>query len=268
MLAAAASDDQNLHRNRQHYVRALRHVNACVQFLALVPGGNQWFDSRRLSAPMPTSNNASGPLSLEEITRILLPYGGKALTDSQLAHFARYLELLKRWNQTIPLTSIQDDTEIVARHFGESIFADALLPMTGGRLADVGSGAGFPGLPLKIAFPELQITLLEPNIKKCAFLREVQSTLGLFGVEIVRNRYEDLHVPPGSFDFVCARALGGYKRLLLWARTVLKPEGHVILWLGTEDSNVLTRVRGWHWALPAKIPESRQRVLLMGTPRP
>jgi 16S rRNA (guanine527-N7)-methyltransferase len=214
---------------------------------------------------MATSENVNESLSRDEIAHILLPYGGKALTDSQLASLAKYLELLKRWNQTMPLTSIQDDTEIVARHFGESIFAGSLLPMSRGRLADVGSGAGFPGLPLKIAFPELQVAPLEPNLKKCAFLREVQAALGLSNVEVVRTRYEDFHSAPGSFDFVCCRALGGYKRLLLRSKTVLKPAGHVILWLGTEDSNVLTRVKGWNWALPVKLPESRQRVLLMGT---
>ena len=217
---------------------------------------------------MSTSENATGRLSLDEIRQILLPYGGNALTDSQLASLAKYLELLKKWNQTIPLTSIDNDTEVVARHFGESIFPGPLLPMSRGRLADVGSGAGFPGLPLKIAFPELQVTLLEPNIKKCAFLREVQSALGLPNVEVVRSRYEGFHAAPGSFDFVCARALGGYKRLLLWSKVVLKPGGHVILWLGTEDSNLLTRVTGWTWAIPIRIPESRQRVLLMGTPKP
>ena len=217
---------------------------------------------------MARNENVNENLSRDEIAHILLPYGGKALTDSQLASLAKYLELLTRWNQTIPLTSIQDDTEVVARHFGESIFAGPLLPMSRGRLADVGSGAGFPGLPLKIAFPELQVTLLEPSIKKCAFLREVQSALGLPGLDVVRNRYEDFHAAPGSFDFVCSRALGGYKRLLLWSKVVLKPGGHVILWLGTEDSNLLTRVKYWNWALPIKIPESRQRVLLMGTPKP
>src|SRR5580704_441500 len=221
-----------------------------------------------LNAPMARNENVNENLSRDEIAHILLPYGGKALTDSQLASLAKYLELLTRWNQTIPLTSIQDDTEVVARHFGESSFAGPLLPMSRGRLADVGSGAGFPGLPLKIAFPELQVTFLEPNIKKCAFLREVQSALGLPGVDVVRNRYEDFHAAPGSFDFVCSRALGGYKRLLLWSKVVLKPGGHVILWLGTEDSNLLTRVKYWNWALPIKIPESRQRVLLMGTPKP
>jgi 16S rRNA (guanine527-N7)-methyltransferase len=216
---------------------------------------------------MSTIENATGRLSLEEIRQILLPYGGNALTDSQLVSLAKYLELLKKWNQTIPLTSIENDTEIVARHFGESIFPGSLLPMSRGRLADVGSGAGFPGLPLKIAFPELQLTLLEPNLKKCAFLREVHSSLGLSNVEVVRSRYEDFHAA-GSFDFICSRALGGYKRLLLWCKALLKPKGQVILWLGTEDSNLLTRVKGWNWALPVKIPESRQRVLLIGTPKP
>jgi 16S rRNA (guanine527-N7)-methyltransferase len=217
---------------------------------------------------MSINENVNGRLSIDEIAQILLPYGGKTLTDLQLASLAKYLELLKKWNQTVPLTSIQDDTEIVARHFGESIFAGSILPMSRGRLADVGSGAGFPGLPLRIAFPELQVTLLEPNIKKCAFLREVQSTLGLSGVEIVRSRYEDLQTTHGSFDFVCSRALGGYKGLLLWSKTVLNPGSHVVLWLGTEDSNILTKVKGWNWALPARIPESRHRVLLMGKPRP
>ena len=216
---------------------------------------------------MSTSEDAIEPLSLNEIRQILLPYGGNSLTDSQLASLAKYLELLKKWNQTIPLTSIENDTEVVARHFGESIFPASFLPMSRGRLADVGSGAGFPGLPLKISFPELELTLLEPNLKKSAFLREVHSSLGLSNVEVARSRYEDFHVAPGSFDFVCSRALGGYKRLLQWCKALLKPGGHVILWLGAEDSNLLMRAKGWNWTLPVKIPESRQRNLLMGTPK-
>src|ERR1700739_1060585 len=121
---------------------------------------------------MTKNENVNDNLSRDEIVHSLLPYGGKALTNSQLASLAKYLELLKKWNQTIPLTSIEDDREIVARHFGESIFAASSLSLGRGRLADVGSGAGFPGLPLKIVFPELHVTLVEPNIKKCAFLRE------------------------------------------------------------------------------------------------
>ena len=205
-------------------------------------------------------------LSLDEIARALSPYIRKTVSGPQLMSIATYLALLKKWNQTIPLTSIEEDSEIVARHFGESMFAGSLLPMERGRLADVGSGAGFPGLPLKIAYPDLQVTLVEPNVKKCAFLREVQATLGLSGLEIVRSRYEDFGAPPASFDFVCSRALGGYKRLLQWCRGVLKPGGHVILWLGIEDSNLLTKTKGWNWELPVSIAESRRRVVLTGRP--
>jgi 16S rRNA (guanine527-N7)-methyltransferase len=174
------------------------------------------------------------------------------------------VELLKKWNQSVPLTSIEDNAEIVARHFGESVFAGSVLSMNRGRLADVGTGAGFPGLALKIVFPELHVTLVEPNIKKCAFLREVHTALGLPGVDVVRSRYEDLSMDPKSFDFVCARALGGYKRLLQWSKNALKSGGLVILWLGTEDSNILARTKGWTWKLPVRIPESRHRVLLIG----
>src|SRR6202043_1229998 len=100
--------------------------------------------SRPLNA-MSKTENGTGSLFLDEIRQILLPYGGKALTDSQLASLAKYLELLKKGNQTTPPTSIECDTEIVARHFGESIFPGSLIPVSRGRLADVGSGAGFPG---------------------------------------------------------------------------------------------------------------------------
>ena len=215
---------------------------------------------------MQTNENERARLSLEEIAHVLSPYVAKAVTDPQLVSIAQYLALLRKWNQTIPLTSIEDETEIVARHFGESLFAGSLVPLERGRLADVGSGAGFPGFPIKIAFPELQVTLLEPNVKKCAFLREAQGILGLSGVEVVRSRYENFSAEPKSFDFICARALGGYGRLLKWSKTVLNPKGYMILWLGTEDSNLLARTKGWNWGLPVSIPESRRRVVLAGRP--
>lgn len=213
------------------------------------------------------NDKEGGNLSPTEIAETLSPFVRKPLSGEQLTGISNYLALLKKWNETIPLTSIEDSTEIVARHFGESIFAGSLLDLERGRLADVGSGAGFPGLPLKIAFPELEVTLVEPNIRKCAFLREVQSTLGLSGVEVLRSRYEDFAAVPNSLDFICSRALGGYKRLLQWSEAALKSEGHIILWLGVEDSNLLSRTKGWNWNLPVNIPESRRRVVLSGRPR-
>jgi 16S rRNA (guanine527-N7)-methyltransferase len=215
---------------------------------------------------MIASDHDTAPLDRNEIAQALSPYVREPLTNPQLVTIAKYLDLLKRWNQTIPLTSIEDDVEMVTRHFGESIFVGSFVPVRRGRLADVGSGAGFPGFPLKIAFPELQVTLIESNVKKCAFLREVQTKLALSGVEIVRSRYEDFPAAPASFDFVASRALGGYKRLLRWSKAVLRPQGRVILWLGIDDSTLLSRTRGWNWELPVSIPESRRRVVLVGSP--
>ena len=216
------------------------------------------------SIPTKVSDETTTSLSLPEIANALSPYINAPLTDLQLAKIAAYLKLLKKWNQTIPLTSLEDDSEIVARHFGESIFAARSLSFEAGRLADVGTGAGFPGLPLKILFPALRVTLLEPNLKKCAFLREVTEALALESVEVVRSPYEAFPVPPESFDFVCSRALGGYRHLLQWCQRTLSPAGHVILWLGVDDSTFTSRLEGWNWELPVNIPESKRRVLLIG----
>jgi 16S rRNA (guanine527-N7)-methyltransferase len=205
-------------------------------------------------------------LSLPEIADTLSSYTARSLSSRQLKSISAYLALLKKWNETIPLTSVEDEREMVARHFGESIFANSVIPIGTGRLADVGSGAGFPGLPLKIAFPELRVTLLEPNIKKCAFLREVQAALAITGVETVRLRYEDFSAQPASFDFICSRALGGYKRLLQWSRRLLAERGHVVLWLGFDDCTLISRTKGWFWEVPVRIPESKRRVVLVGRP--
>ena len=212
------------------------------------------------------TEEATTSLSLAEIANSLAPYITAPLADPQLAKIAAYLKLLKKWNQTIPLTSIEDDSEIVARHFGESIFAGRFLGLGTGRLADVGSGAGFPGLPLRIVFPSVRVTLIEPNLKKCAFLREVKEVLCLESMEIARSTYENLASPPESFDFIASRALGGYRRLLQWSRQALSGDGRVILWLGVDDSTSISHLEGWRWQLPVNIPESKRRVLLIGQP--
>jgi 16S rRNA (guanine527-N7)-methyltransferase len=207
-----------------------------------------------------------GGLSAAEISAALSPYVRRPLSGPLLASIASYISLLRKWNRTIPLTSIEDEREIVMRHFGESLFAATLLPLEHGRLADVGTGAGFPGLALKMLAPALQVVLLESNVKKCAFLREAQATLKFTGVEVIRKRYEDAVAEPRSFDFTCCRALGHYKRVLQWAKLTLKDNGHALFWLGIDDSNAMTRINGWNWSLPAKIPESRRRVILIGRP--
>ena len=229
-------------------------------------GGDEYHLAIYTNMVIPKSNNKEKQtLSLGEVANALAPFGVR-LSDAQLLAIARYVELLLIWNQSLDLTTICDPVEVVSRHFGESIFAASVIPMHFGRLADVGSGAGFPGMPLKIAFPDLNVALLEPNRKKCAFLAEVKGELGLAGVDIVRSGYEEFFASSQRFDFICSRALGNYRRLLRWARTVLGSEGCVILWLGVDDSVIVARTRDWRWEIPVSIPESRRRVLLVGRP--
>ena len=207
------------------------------------------------------------PLSPETIAARLAPFG-IGLSQAQLITIKNYVELLLLWNQSINLTAIEDSLEIVSRHFGESLFAATFIDIGGSRLADVGTGAGFPGLPLKISFPSAEITLFESNSRKCAFLREVAQRLCFTNVDIRRQRYDEFESTGAAFDFVCARALGDYSAFLRWARRVITPGGRVVLWLGTDESIRLGRRKEFIWDAPVAIPESRRRVILVGRMKP
>jgi 16S rRNA (guanine527-N7)-methyltransferase len=204
-------------------------------------------------------------LTDQEILSALMPFGivpAPAGTES----IRRYISLLLEWNQKISLTGLSDPAEIASRHFGESLFVTKLVGLETGRLADVGSGAGFPGLALKVLCPGLEITLVEQSKKKSAFLAEVVRALSLEGVSVFATAYEDWSVPRASLDFVTARAIGQYPRFLKWAAPVLKPGGKAILWLGDEESNHLQSKSGWSWNLPVRIPLSLRRQVLIGSP--
>jgi len=182
-----------------------------------------------------------------------------------LDSIATYMELLLRWNRKLNLTAITDPQEMVTRNFAESFLAARWLPVESGRLCDVGSGAGFPGLELKLVLPRWHITLLEPTVKKAAFLAEAARTLELQGVEIERCRWEDSKLSPGSLDAVTSRALGGYEELAEWARSRLKTQGKLILWLGGQTAKETRSISGWQWE-SLEVPLSRERVVLVGTP--
>ena len=118
------------------------------------------------------------PLSEEIIRRALRDFQ-ITLSDEQVSYIQRYTRILQHWNEKLNLTAIKDPLEILHRHFCESMYAIVAVPINSGRLADIGSGPGFPGLPLKILRPELQLVLVESNIKKGTFLAEVIRELGL-----------------------------------------------------------------------------------------
>src|SRR5882762_2150390 len=147
------------------------------------------------------------PLSADAINKALREFKIEA-TNEQLSMIQRYITMLLAWNEKVNLTAIRDPLEVLYRHFCESMYAAAAVPLTAGRLADVGSGGGFPGLALKIARPELQVFLIESNVKKATFLAEVVRDLGLADTRVLVSRYEELGDEITPLDFVCSRALG------------------------------------------------------------
>lgn len=188
------------------------------------------------------------------------------LSEDQASKVQNYIGLLVFWNQKISLTSIEDPQEIVSRHFGESFYCSKYLPSGRSRLADVGSGAGFPGLALKIMWPELEVFLIEQDTRKAAFLNEVIRQLKLDLVKVLRTHFETMPPDFKNLDVVTARAIGNHKTLLKWALPRLSANGQVILLLGLEDATKVMQVRAWDWTQPEPMPQSRKRVILIGTP--
>src|SRR6267142_2466507 len=158
-----------------------------------------------------------------------------AVNDSQVLQIQQYTNILFAWNEKINLTAIRDPLEILNRHFCECMYAASTIPVEDGRLADVGSGAGFPGLPLKIICPELQVVLIESNAKKATFLAEVIRDLGLADARVLVSRYEELGEEVAPLDFVCSRALGDFAPFLEWAKSENVAAKQVILWIGARD---------------------------------
>jgi 16S rRNA (guanine527-N7)-methyltransferase len=172
--------------------------------------------------------NSSFILLQESSTEIGVP-----LSIEQVQRFMVYLKQLKFWNQSFNLTSITLDDEIIIKHFVDSLAAlRADNIEIGARLLDVGTGAGFPGIPLKIARLDLNITLIEPARKKSSFLRFIIGLLQLDAVDIfdgTLERFSNDQSPHESFDYLTTRALK-HDLILRYGRSLLRKRGKVILY--------------------------------------
>jgi 16S rRNA (guanine527-N7)-methyltransferase len=187
------------------------------------------------------------------------------LDESRLSAISKYIDLLLKWNARINLTAIREPKEIVRRHFGESFFAASHILKTGTiqNAIDLGSGAGFPGVPFAMYAPEVSVTLIEAHQKKATFLRELVFQLGLKNVTVFADRGEKYG---GTADVVTMRAVESFQDALPVAANLADSDGKVALLIGSQQIEAAEKLcNSVKWSTPIGIPESHSRTLLIGT---
>lgn len=207
-------------------------------------------------------------LPRETVRELLSPFAA-SLSDETIGKLLVYLELLMLWNRKINLTAINTPEECLTRHFGESFLISRIIALEG-RLLDVGSGGGFPGLAIKLIAPEVEVVLLEPVAKKRAFLKEAARTCGMTSVRVESSRLEQFarSEREGSFDMITVRAVGGLESLIPQAAALLKPGGCLCLWIGSGQAEEIREQNPTlHWQEPLPIPLSHERQILVGRRR-
>ena len=178
---------------------------------------------------------------------------GLSLPDGAEAKLLAYLALLDKWNRVYNLTAVRDAARMVSHHLLDSL---AAVPyFQGGTVLDVGSGGGLPGIPLAIARPELQVTLIDSIAKKTAFLLQAKAELGLANLAVVTSRVEDFQ-PESGFDEITSRAFSDLKEFVLLTRHLLKPGGHWLAMKGLYPNEEIA-------VLPADVRVSADHPLVV-----
>jgi 16S rRNA (guanine527-N7)-methyltransferase len=173
----------------------------------------------------------------------------QSLPAAAAAKMARLVAELERWNARVNLTAIRDPEAMVSGHILDSLAVRPLLE--GRRILDIGTGAGFPGLPLAIAEPELEFELLDSNGKKISFVRHAIGDLGLSNVSAIKARAED-YAPAERFDTVIARALASIPRLLELAGHLIREDGVLLALKGkhpAEELEPIKELSGWKYVV-------------------
>jgi len=217
-------------------------------------------------------------LETARIAELLAPYLASesteppqnlVLTNQQLNNIRIYIDILLRWNSRINLTAVREPEEIVRRHFGESLFtARYFFPDSEERspvkIIDVGSGAGFPGLPIKLWLRSAHVTLIEANNKKVTFLREVIRSITLMDIDVFSGRAENYGGP--FADLVTLRAVEKFEAILPMATKLAAPGGKLGLLIGGAQYQKAKDLEpALQWNDPVPIPGSTNRILAVGT---
>jgi 16S rRNA (guanine527-N7)-methyltransferase len=163
-----------------------------------------------------------------------------AFTDRQITSFVSYLRELQKWNRAYNLTALTSDNDIIIKHFLDSLLYLSFIPEGPVHLADVGTGAGFPGVPLKIIRPEIEMTLIEPSRKKTAFLRSILRHLQLPGIAVLEQRIDSMgNDYKEKFDVIVSRATFTLLEFLARACPSVKQGGILIASKGPRVSEDL-----------------------------
>jgi 16S rRNA (guanine527-N7)-methyltransferase len=198
------------------------------------------------------------------LSDLLQPYLSHPLALGQYDQLRAYLDLLLKWNAKTNLTAVREPEQIVTRHFGESLFAaERLLDNEAARsVIDVGSGAGFPGLPVAIYAPQAQVTLIESQNRKATFLKEAVRAARLSNVTVFAGRAEDY---AGTAELVTMRAVEKFESSATTAARLVAPSGRLALLIGAEQvKTAVELLPELHFADPLAIPGSKTRCLLTG----
>jgi 16S rRNA (guanine527-N7)-methyltransferase len=210
----------------------------------------------------------------DRIAALLEPFlGGELAPAALLAQLQAYLDLLLRWNARINLTAVRDPEQIVTRHFGESLFAARVLrddeafatrsglPIS---LADVGSGAGFPGIPIKLFAPDIRLALIESQNKKATFLKEAVRLLGLENAEVYPGRAEHWGK---KADVVTMRAVERMESVIPVAASLLTEGGRLCLLASSTTADYQSSVQRpeINWNVGEPVPNCEESYVFVGT---
>ncbi len=168
------------------------------------------------------------------ILRAEVSAGGLSLTEDCLERLARHYDLLVKWNPAVRLVGSTDPRIVARRHTLESLALASHVPRPDGSLLDIGSGNGFPAIPLKCALPSLTVTMMEPMLKKSVFLESAVSELGLTSTRMIRERADSVGdlTKHGRWDAITMRAVAVIPLVMAAASETLTPGGRILFMLG------------------------------------